>query len=73
MNAYSITLAPTAAVVSTAGKKHQRLVLFVSLIAIAAMVALLVYGGDYYRLGQADRAFSRSITCCNPAALWGST
>ncbi|MGA7592009.1 MAG: hypothetical protein WBW02_15960, partial [Candidatus Sulfotelmatobacter sp.] len=71
MNAYSITLAPTAAVVSTAGKKHQRLVLFVSLIAIAAMVALLVYGGDYYRLGQADRAFSPKHHLLQPSGIVG--
>jgi hypothetical protein len=71
MNAHTTTLVPTAAVVSTAGKKHQRLVALISLIAIGAMVILMFYGGDYYRLSQADRAFSPKHHLLQPSGIVG--
>jgi hypothetical protein len=71
MNAHTTTLVPTAAVVSTAGKKHQRLVTLMSLIAIGAMVILMFYGGDYYRLSQADRAFSPKHHLLRPSGIVG--
>jgi len=71
MNAHTTTLVPTAAVVSTAGKKHQRLVTLISLIAIGAMVILMFYGGDYYRLSQAERAFSPQHHLLRPSGIVG--
>ncbi len=58
MNAHATTLVAASGIASTAGKKHQRLVILLSLIAIGAIIALVLYGSDYYRLNQADRAFS---------------
>ena len=71
MNAHTTTLVPTAAAVSTAGKKHQRLVTLMSLIAIGAMVILMFYGGDYYRLSQAERAFSPKHHLLRPSGIVG--
>ena len=72
MNAYTITFVPTdSSREHRREKKHQRLVMLVSLIAIGAIVALLVYGADYYRLGQADRAFSPKHHLLRPSGIVG--
>lgn len=72
MNAPTIAFVPTATTAaSTAGKKHQRLVMLVSTIAIGAIVGLLFYGADYYQLGQADRAFSPKHHLLRPSGIVG--
>lgn len=71
MNAHATTFVPTATVASTAKKRHQRLVMLMSLIAIGAVVALMLYGGDYYRLSQADRAFSPKHHLLRPSGIVG--
>jgi len=42
-----------------------------SLIAIGAMVILMFYGGDYYRLSQAERAFSPKHHLLRPSGIVG--
>jgi len=71
MNAHATTFVPTVPVASTAGKKHQRLVMLLSVIAIAAMIALMLYGSDYYRLSWADRAFSPKHHLLRPSGILG--
>jgi hypothetical protein len=71
MNAYATTLVPTAAAVNGAATKHQRLIVLLSTMAMAAMVGLLLYGADYYRLSQADRAFSPKHHLLRPGGVVG--
>jgi hypothetical protein len=71
MNAHATAFAPPAAIASTAEKRHQRLVMLISLIAIGAIVALMLYGADYYRLSQADRAFSPKHHLLRPSGIVG--
>jgi len=75
MNAHAITFVPAAAAASSAEtnakKRHQRLIALISLVAIGALVALLIYGGDYYRLSPADRAFSPKHHLLRPGGIVG--
>ncbi len=71
MNAHTTTFVPTRAVVSTAEKKHQRFVTLMLLVAIGAIIALMFYGADYYRLSQADRAFSPKHHLLRPSGILG--
>jgi hypothetical protein len=71
MNAHITTFGPAPAAVSSDGKRHQRLVVLMLVIAIGAIVALMLYGGDYYRLSQADRAFSPKHHLLRPSGIVG--
>jgi hypothetical protein len=76
MNAITTTFVPTTAVANTAKtspaeKRHQRLVMLASLVAIGALVALIVYGAAYYRLSPADRAFSPKHHLLRPGGIVG--
>ncbi len=70
MTAHAVP-APAGLAVNNAETKHRRLVLLLSLLAIGAIVALLFYGWDYYRLGPAERAFSPKHHLLKPSGLLG--
>jgi hypothetical protein len=63
--------APATAVTSDAGKQHRRLVTMISTVAIGVLVALTLYGADYYRLSQADRPFSPKHHLLKPSGAVG--
>jgi hypothetical protein len=63
--------APSGVVASDAEKQHRRLVMMISSVAIGVMVALTLYGADYYRLSQADRPFSPKHHLLKPSGAVG--
>jgi hypothetical protein len=63
--------APSAVVASDAGKQHRRLITIISSVAIGVLVALTLYGADYYRLSQADRPFSPKHHLLKPSGVVG--
>ena len=63
--------APSGVVASDAEKQHRRLVMMISSVAIGVMVALTLYGADYYRLSQADRPFSPKHHLLKPSGTVG--
>ncbi len=65
------TFAPTAVEIPDAERQHRRLVLLISALAVAAIVALVLYGEDYYRLSQADRPFSPKHHLLKPSGVVG--
>jgi len=71
MNAHATTLVPAPQGVNTGRGKHQRLVMLLSLIAIGAIVALVLYGADYYQLNHTDRAFSPKHHLLRPSGIVG--
>ena len=70
MNAHASTFIP-AARASTAAKKHQRLVVILSLIALGTILALALYGSDYYQLSRTERAFSPKHHLLRPSGIVG--
>ncbi len=71
MNAHATTFVPTPAATSTAGTRHQRLVVLLSLMATGAIIAFALYGLDYYRLNLADRALSPKHHLLRPSGIVG--
>jgi hypothetical protein len=66
------TFAPAAATgMADAEKQHRRLVMVISAVVVAAIVALALYGQDYYRLSQADRPFSPKHHLLKPSGAVG--
>ncbi len=63
--------APSAAIISDAEKQHTRLVRAISIVAVALLAALILYGADYYRLTQADRPFSPKHNLLKPSGAVG--
>lgn len=63
--------APSGVVASDAEKQHRRLVMMIFSVAIGVMVALTLYGADYYRLSQADRPFSPKHHLLKPGGAVG--
>ncbi len=63
--------APSGVVASDAEKRHRRVVTMISSVAIGVMVALTLYGADYYRLSQADRPFSPKHHLLKPSGAVG--
>jgi hypothetical protein len=63
--------APPAAVISDAEKQHRRLVAVISATAVAVMLALVLYGADYYSLSQVDRPSSPKHHLLKPSGLIG--
>jgi hypothetical protein len=65
------TFAPAVVGMPDAEKRHRRLVMMISVVVIAAIVALVLYGEDYYRLSQADRPFSPKHRLLKPSGAIG--
>jgi hypothetical protein len=64
------TFAP-AAVIGDNDKRHRRLLIKIWVIAIVAVLALAIYGQDYYRLSQAERPFSPKHHLLKPGGKLG--
>jgi hypothetical protein len=68
------TFAPGVALTTPAadpGKAHRRTMMGISALGIALAVALLIYGGSYYTLSQAERPFSPKHHFLKPGGLIG--
>src|ERR1700733_9279635 len=67
------TFIASAAVAAPADtqKSHRRVMTILSVIGILLVVGLAVYGGDYYRLSQAERPFSAKHHLLKPSGLIG--
>ena len=65
------TFAPAAVGMPDAERQHRRLVMLISAVVLAAIVALALYGEDYYRLSQADRPFSPKHHLLKPGGAVG--
>jgi hypothetical protein len=63
--------APSAVGTSDAEKQHRRLVMMISAVGVSLLVALALYGADYYRLSQADRPFSPKHHLLKPSGAVG--
>jgi hypothetical protein len=63
--------ATSAVVISDTEKQHRRVVTIISSVAIGVLVALTLYGADYYRLSQADRPFSPKHHLLKPSGAVG--
>jgi hypothetical protein len=63
--------ATSAVVTSDTEKQHRRVVTMISSVAIGVLVALTLYGADYYRLSQADRPFSPKHHLLKPSGAVG--
>src|SRR6202142_3393721 len=63
--------APSAVTTSDAEKQHRRLVMMVCVIGVSLLVALALYGADYYSLSQADRPFSPKHHLLKPSGAVG--
>ncbi|MGA8763085.1 MAG: hypothetical protein WB562_09495 [Candidatus Sulfotelmatobacter sp.] len=63
------TFAPAA--IADGEQNHRRLLKWVLVFATAAIVALAIYGQDYYRLSQADRPFSPKHHLLKPSGAVG--
>jgi hypothetical protein len=70
MTAYT-AFATSAVVTSDTEKQHRRVVTMISSVAIGVLVALTLYGADYYRLSQADRPFSPKHHLLKPSGAVG--
>jgi hypothetical protein len=70
MTAHS-TFAPAAVVIGNKDTGHRRLLLTILIVAVAAIVALAIYGQDYYRLGPAERPFSPKHHLLKPGGTLG--
>ena len=63
--------ATSAVVTSDTEKQHRRVVTMISSVAIGVLVALTLYGADYYRLSQADRPFPPKHHLLKPSGAVG--
>jgi hypothetical protein len=63
--------APSAVTTSDAEKQHRRLVMMICVLGVSLLVALALYGADYYRLSQADRPFSPKHHLLKPSGMVG--
>jgi hypothetical protein len=63
--------APSAVTTSDAEKQHRRLVMMICVLGVSLLVALALYGADYYRLSQADRPFSPKHHLLKPGGMVG--
>jgi hypothetical protein len=65
------TFAPGSVAMPDTEKRHRRLVMMISAVVVAAILALVLYGEDYYRLSQADRPFSPKHHLLKPSGAVG--
>ena len=65
------TFAPATVEIPDAERQHRRVVMLISAVVVAAIVALALYGQDYYTLGQADRPFSPKHHLLKPSGVVG--
>jgi hypothetical protein len=72
MTAHVSTSMPAAAPVRALKRKHPRLLTLIVLIVAASLLAVAVYGQDYYRLDQAARAFSPKHHLLKPGGIVGT-
>ena len=63
--------APSAVTTSDAEKQHRRLFMMISVVCVGVIVALALYGADYYKLSQADRPFSQKHHLLKPSGAVG--
>ncbi len=63
------TFVPAA--IADGEQEHRRLLKWVLVLATAAIVALAIYGQDYYQLSQADRPFSPKHHLLKPSGAVG--
>lgn len=72
MTAHTTTfIAGAAAAPVDSQKSHRRVMTALTVLGILAVVALGVYGGDYYSLSQAERPFSHKHHLLKPSGLIG--
>jgi hypothetical protein len=65
------TFAPSTVTISDAEKRHRRLVMMICALGLSVLVALALYGADYYSLSQADRPFSPKHHLLKPSGAVG--
>jgi hypothetical protein len=65
------TFAPGPVAMPDTEKRHRWLVMMISAVVVAAILALVLYGEDYYRLSQADRPFSPKHHLLKPSGAVG--
>jgi len=70
MTAHS-AFAPSALAIPETGNKHRRSVAIVLAVVFGPLVALAIYGANYYALSQADRPFSPKHHLLKPGGLIG--
>lgn len=63
--------APTAVVMSDANRQHRRLLVVISGLIVVFILALIMYGADYYGLSQADRPSSPKHHLLKPSGAVG--
>jgi hypothetical protein len=76
MSASISTFRPTAAAVEAhkreiSDTRHERLLGWILLIFVGAVIGLVLYGADYYRLSQTARAFSPKHHLLKPGGVVG--
>jgi hypothetical protein len=65
------TFAPSTVTISDAEERHRRLVMMICALGLSVLVALALYGADYYSLSQADRPFSPKHHLLKPSGAVG--
>ncbi|HYK48732.1 MAG TPA: hypothetical protein VEU94_03330 [Terriglobales bacterium] len=70
MTAHTAFASPSVVMVD-AKKQHRRLVMMISALIVAVILALIVYGADYYSLSQADRPSSAKHHLLKPGGAVG--
>ena len=65
------TFAPASVAISDGEKRHRRLLIIASAIVFAMILALILYGANYYTLSQADRPFSPKHHLLKPGGVVG--
>jgi hypothetical protein len=63
--------APAGTAMADPERRHRRLVRMMSAVAISMIIALTLYGEDYYRLSQADRPSSPKHHLLKPSGFVG--
>jgi hypothetical protein len=71
MTAHTSTFVPSAVTLPGGAAKHLQLIRRAWAIAGVMLVALVVYGGDYYGMNQFDRPFSPKHTLLKPSGAIG--
>jgi hypothetical protein len=65
------TFLPAGMAITDSEKRHRRLVIMMSSAVIAMVIALTLYGADYYQLSQADRPSSPKHHLLKPSGVVG--
>jgi hypothetical protein len=65
------TIAPAVVVMADPEKRHRRLAMMISAVVVSMMIALMLYGEDYYRLSQTDRPSSPKHRLLKPSGVVG--